>query len=114
MYPRLLAGVALISCVAATNAQTVLPEDSEAFRAFMLERTALGSPIQSAKATAESLGLACTWVTAQRFSGLTEPVDYFYCSKMAGVPVAKRWQLALIPRGQELYDVRATFGYVGP
>ena len=114
MLLRSFAALTFVSGIVTANAQTALPENDQAFRALVLQHAALGSPINSTKVTAEGLGLACTWAKGREFWGLAEPTDYFYCSKISGSPVARRWQLALIPRGQVLHDVRATFGLVGP
>ncbi len=94
--------------------QATLPENGVALRAVVPQHAPIGTAIGRAKPKVESLGFTCSWVEGKLFVGLEKPVVYYYCSFASGVPVAKRWQLALVPRGGKVDDVRAAFGLVGP
>jgi len=98
----------------ATTALASPPENAGEFRAAILKQSPIESPIDRAKANAESMGLACVWVERQSFDGLNGKADFYHCSLVSGIPVPVYWQAAFIPKKKKLEKVLVKVGLLGP
>jgi hypothetical protein len=61
-----------------------------------------------ARATLEALGFRCLELKNETFAGFKngQRFDYTWCDiRDSGVPVYRRWQVALVPEQKTLHDV---------
>jgi hypothetical protein len=110
----LLVAIAGWAGLIATTALASPPENADEFRAAVLKKSPIGSPIARAKANAEAMGLTCVWVERQSFEGLAGKADFYHCSLVSGILVPVYWQAALIPKNKKLDNVLVSVGLLGP
>ena len=89
-------------------------EAPAAMRSAILELVPIGTPIEDAGRRLEREGFRCQPPHLERF-GEQGPLRYAYCDgRSRGLPVYRRWQLALVDSDGRLFDVLVATGLVGP
>jgi hypothetical protein len=114
MHKGLLLGAALslLACNPARSPTSDLDQSDEMIEAVEA-RAGAGSPIADAREFMEQEGFECSEVTNGSFVG-RDGIDYLYCDRRDGSPVARRWQVAIVHRGGLIVEVLATTGLIGP
>jgi hypothetical protein len=99
----------LVSCSAP------LSSDEVEAREELLFLAPIESDVRLAKPVLEEKGFKCSWVQQQAFGDSNIERDYLYCDsqKLAGVFVARRWQLALVYQSYLVKDIYISIGLVG-
>jgi len=88
--------------------------ESTAMRSAILELIPMGTPIADAGRRLGREGFQCQPPSLARF-GEQGPLRYAYCDgRSCGLPVYRRWQLALVDSDGRLSDVLVANGLVGP
>jgi hypothetical protein len=87
--------------------------DPRLMRDSILALAPPGTTVDSAKLRVEAKGFGCT--TQHGVFAGHDSSDYLWCDASdGGVPVFRRWQVALFLKSGRVADVAATTGLIGP
>ena len=75
-----------------------------------------GSSAAKAKLEMEKNGFACELMKNSSFSEngkMIKNIDFIYCNREAGFPVARRWQIAIVHKKNIVRDIYVSTGLAG-
>jgi hypothetical protein len=102
-------GLLVAGCAQPFNA------DENLARTELFQIAPLGSDAREAMPKLENMGFKCSWQIQKPFAGVNGKTDYLYCdrSKMIGVLISRRWQLALIHHDYAVTDAKFGIALTG-
>ncbi len=113
---RVSVGLLLVLSSTACGARPTVTADLEQpaeMNALVLERAPIGAAPTSAVAFLEAEGFTCMPRRDAAFLD-REHIDYLYCDRSSGAPVARRWQVAIVERAGAVVEVLSSTGLIGP